>query len=147
MEKLRLLHLSSPRGSSSSFILALSSLLFRIRHAFRFRIAFGDVHPTTLQVLQTINCSIQRISLPREYGDAYTKGWTRESCSESDSTLTAQRTLSDSFAYVLCTDRLSNGSRFTSRLFNRTRFQSRFFKVPGNSNCGLSSSAILKGGD
>lgn len=49
MEKLRLQHLSSPRGSSSSFIPALSSLLFRIRHAFRFRIALDDIHSTTLQ--------------------------------------------------------------------------------------------------
>jgi len=67
MEKLRLQHLSSPRGSSSSFIPALSSLLFRIRHTFRFRIALDDIHSTTLQVLQTINCSIQwtRISLRR----------------------------------------------------------------------------------
>jgi len=67
MEKLRLQHLSSPRGSSPSFIPTLSSLLLRIRHTFRFRIALDDIHSTTLQVLQTINCSIQwtRISLRR----------------------------------------------------------------------------------
>lgn len=64
MEKLRLPHLSSPRGSPRlSLRLSLLTLLPRIRYAyppFSDRTRRRRTHSTSLQVPRAINCSIQR---------------------------------------------------------------------------------------